>query len=371
MSEVTDQLLAIRQKTLQTPETKVDTVPVEVASASGTTTEAPESATPNEPKEQTEATTEQKVAKVETPEPAKGWDDTPEELVKSSSPEINWNELGSALEFGETKTREEFLTKTSELKSKLKTYEEKPFEGVPEEFRSVIEVAKTGDWKDYLANQLIDYTKLDPIYEFETDFFNRAEKNLKYFTDGKFDPKLAEEALDTIPESIREVHGQQIIQALAYQQAQRKQQIEQKAQARRQQADTSLADATRKLGELLPLDNYGIKFEPKHASEIYQGITSSKLTKKHLGISYEDLVRSGADMKAVVRSITLAEKGEKMIAFKADGSKTQAKKEILNTLQNVQLNTTGTNLNPDDPEKKIETPAEKLAAWKASQRRGL
>src|SRR3546814_9881138 len=54
-------------------------------------------------------------------------------------------------------------------------------------------------------------------------------------------------------------------------------------------ADKTLASATKSLGELLPLETYGIKFEPKHSSEIYNGIVTSKLTKKHLGLSYEDL----------------------------------------------------------------------------------
>lgn len=354
-NEVAEQLLAVRNKTLaqSQPEVQPEAVPQTEEPKVEVEKVEPDPEPAAEPEKSVEAIVE------------KGWDDEEETEVKPSA-EINISEWVSDLDLGEIKSKEEFKTKVSELKSKLKEYETAPLAGVPEDFKEVIEVAKTGDWKDYLASQLIDYSKLGPedaVAEFESDFLNRAQGNPKYFTDGKFDVQKAEEALDAMPEAVRETYGHQILQAKATNQLRQREAIKAKAEAKRTEADKTLAQATSKLGEILPLESYGIKFEPKHSSEIYNGIVSSKLTKKHLGQTYEDLVRSGADMKAVVRTITLAEKGEKMIAHKSNKSATQTKKEMLNNLQNVQLNTSGTVVQPENPDKKADTPTEKLTKY--------
>jgi preprotein translocase subunit Sss1 len=368
MSEVTDKLLELRKKSaLET--TSQETMVEPVAETSVTQEPVVENKVVEEKIVQAK---EQPVVE-QTPAPETSWDDTPEVEVKptTQNKEIDYSELGSALGLGEIKSREEFVAKTSELKSKLKEYEEKPLAGIPEEFQEVIKVAKTSDWKEYLASQLIDYTKLDPIEEFENDYISRAQNNPRFFTDGKYDHTKVEEALDAMPEATRELHGQQMLQAKAYQQAQRKAALEAQAQAKIEAADKSLLAATKNLQEILPLDQYAIKFEPKHSNEIYNGIVNSSLTKKHLGARYEDLVRMGADMKSVVRTITMAEKGEKMIAFKSASSKTAVKKEILQSTQNVQLNSTGTNLNPEDPEKKAPSVVDNLKQHFANQRKGL
>lgn len=315
--------------------------------------------------------------KVEEPkeEPQKGWDDDDEPVVEA--PKFDFSELVSDLELGEIKSKDDLKAKVVELKSKLKTLEEKPLAAIPEELSEVFKVAQTGGWdaaKEYLANQLIDYSKAtsaDAIIEFENDFFERAKTNQKYYTDGKLDPAKVEEDLDSMPEVVREQYGYAILRAKAEQQARIREQLKAQAEAKRAQAEKALAQASQSLGELLPVEAYGIKFEPKHSSEIYNGITSSKLTKKHLGLSYEDLVRSGADMKAVVRSITLAEKGEKMIKFKSNQSEVKAKKEILEKTQNVQLNNPGTAVTPEDPEKKPIPLHEKVRMEMEKMKRGL
>lgn len=370
MSEINAALLEIRKKSLA----QVDqTVPKEEVSNSVTPTEvqdkpAAQAELKEQSQEPTKATIEEKVEVVD-----KSWDADEAETIKPSSPEFNFSELGSALELGEIKTKEEFVAKASELKSKLKALEENPFAGIPEEFREVIEVAKRsdGDWRDYLSDQIVDYSKVDPMQLFEDTFLNNAVKNPKYYTDGKYDHEKALAALESFQEPVKEYEGMRIAEAKTGLQKQRQLELRARAEAKAAQAEKSLALATKNLGELLPFDNYGIKFEPKHSSEIYQGITTSKLTKKHLGLSYDDLIRSGADMKAVVRSITLAEKGEKMIAYKANNSKVEAKKELLELTQNVQLNTSGSRVSPEDPEKKVLSAAEKIAKWQASHNKGL
>lgn len=357
MSEIEEKILAIRNKSLE--QTKIDPQPPTEAPAAEAVPATEEPAKEVEPI-------------VETPpteEVVTGWDDTPEVEV-SASPQIDYSELGSALSLDGVKSKEDFIAKASELKSKLKEYEEAPLSGVPEDLRDVIKVAKTGDWREMLASEIIDYTKLDPVQEFERDFIARAQNNPKYFTDGKFDPQKVNDALDAMPEASREYHGTQLLEQKMIQQRMRRDQIKAQAEQKRAEAEKSLANATSKLGDILPLETYGIKFEPEHSSEIYNGILNSKLTKKHLGLSYEDLVRSGADMRNITRTITLAEKGEKMIAFKSDKSKVDGKKEVLKTIQNVQLNPTGSSINPETPDEKPKSPVDKMKEYLASQRQG-
>jgi hypothetical protein len=366
-------LVAARKKNLEQVEQQSS---VEVQSNSVTPTESPSKPeaqveTKEQPKEEpTKATKEEKVEVVESYLDAD--EANPTESIQSQ--DIDYVSLGSALELGETKTKDEFVSKASELKSKLKALEENPLLGIPDDFKEVIEVAKRSgeDWRDYLSQQIVDYTKVDPVKLFEDTFLNNAVKNPKYYTDGKYDHEKALTALETFQEPVKEFEGMKIAEAKTNIQRQRQLELKAKAEAKAAQAEKSLAQATKSLGELLPFDNYGIKFEPKHSSEIYQGITSSKLTKKHLGgMSYDDLIRSGADMKAIVRTITLAEKGEKMIAYKSNSSKVEAKKELLEVTQNVQLNTPGSKLNPEEPEKRELTPAEKLKQYYSATKVGL
>lgn len=370
MALTEEALMAIRQKSQ----------PSQGETISTETTESESAIQPEAEVEQTEATTEQKVADVPNDgeqvevkdEPVTGWDD--DETKESVQSEIKIEEWVSDLGLGEIKTKDEIKTKVSELQSKLKQLEEKPLEGLNDELKDVIKVAQTGGWeeaKQMLASQLIDYSKLDPLAEFERDFINRNQNNPKYFTDGKYDHQKVLDAIDTLPEVTRELYGSNIIQAEADLAERQRAAIRAKTEARRTEAEKSLSQSTKSLSEILPLDTYGIKFEPRHSSEIYEGIVSSKLTKKHLGLSYDDLVRSGADMKAITRSITLAEKGEKMISYKAKNSEVKSKKEILQKTQNVQLNTTTTAPNPEDQEKKVVSTVDKMKELIQAQRRGL
>ena len=76
-------------------------------------------------------------------------------------------------------------------------------------------------------------------------------------------------------------------------------------------------------------------------------------------------------MKSLVRTIALAEYGEKMISYKAKNSEVKAKKDVLQKTQNVQLNTTSTAPAPEDQEKKVLSPVDKMKELIQSQRKGL
>jgi hypothetical protein len=325
--------------------------------------------TPKEqPKEEpTTATTEEKVAEV-----GSSWDADEAQTTTVETPKFDFNKIGSALDLKEIKSEDEIVAKVSELRTKLKQLEESPLSGIPEDFKEVIEITKSGvDWKDYLSNQIIDYTKVDPDQLFEDEFFRDAVRNPKFFTDGKFDQAKADEAIDAIPESLRTMYGKQIAQGKAQEQRQRQLELKARAEAKIAQAEKSLSSATKNLNELLPVESYGIKFEPKHSSEIYQGISSSKLTRKHLGVDYESLVKSGADMKAVARTVAAAEYAEKMVKFKAQTAKVEAKKEVLDRIQNPQIRSTGSVVQPESETEKKLTPAEKLAFHLKNTRKGL
>jgi hypothetical protein len=352
---------------------KVDVKPAEVQlETKSEVTEVTEE--PVKP-EAVEAPKEQPEVKEETVEvKSKPWDADETEATKEvETPKFDFSNLGSALGLKDVKGQDEVVAEFSKIKTKLKELEDSPLSGVPEEFREVVEVAKRSgeSWKDYLSESIIDYSKIDPQQLFEDDFYKRAINNPRFHTDGKFNEQLVQDALEAMPDSVRWYNGQQIQQALIHQQAARKQEIRARAEAKRENAEKSLSQATKSLQEILPVERYGIKFEPKHSSQIYEGISNSTLTKKHFGMSFDDLVRSGADMKAVTRTATLAEFGEKMLKFKSQASKVEAKKEILDKTQNAQIKTTGSIVTPQSSDdKKVVSVEEKMALAVKQHRSG-
>jgi len=359
--ELDEKLVAIRQKAAQE-------VPQEATNNSVEPTEESSKPVAEEtPTEQPEAQ-EQPVVE-ETPAPEKPWYD--DEAPEESKVELDFSSLGSALQLGDVKTKDEFVAKVTELKSKLKQSENDALSTVPDEFKEVIKATKSGaDWKEMLANQLIDFSKVDPIKLYEDEFLKDNLNNPAYFTDGKFDEDKALEDFDAQPTAVKQQVGKQIQQALVFSQKQRKAELKAQAEAKVIAAEKSLSTATKKLNELLPVEKYGFPIDGNLQNSLYQGIVNSKLTKKHLGVDYETLVKSGADMNAIARSITLSEYGEKMLMKKGQTSKAEAKKEILTKTSNTQIKTPGSRVNPD-AEEKILSPAEKLRIFQQSNKVGL
>lgn len=301
------------------------------------------------------------------------WD--ADETIAAEAPKsiFDFKSIGSALQLGEIKDESELIAKVNELVVKKKELEDKPLAGVPEEFREVLEVAKRGEnWKEYVKQDLINFNNVDPITLYEDALEKDAMNNPHYKTaDGKFNSELFEQDLATIPDIQKFSQGKQLQQFHINQQNLRKAELKAKAEAKVANADTTLSQATQKLSEILPFENYGIKFEPKHSVEIYKGITDSSLTKKHLGVTYEKLVESGADMKQIARTITLAEKGEKMIKYGSANAEAKAKKALLASTQNVQLDNNGSRATPVEPSAKVLTPAEKIALHMQKQNKPL
>jgi hypothetical protein len=309
--------------------------------------------------------------KTEEAEPT-SWDADEAPITKTETPKFDLGKIGGALDLGEINSEDEFVTKVSELKSKLKEYEGNRFAGISDDVKEVIEVLNAGgDWKAVLSDRVIDYSKADPTQLFEEAFYKDALTNPKYFTDGKFNEQLAEEDLQAIPGSLQAFQGKQIAQGKIFEQNQRKAALKAQADEVRIRAEKSLAQATKELNSLLPKEDFGVEFQGKHSSEIYQGIVDSKLTKKYFGVDYDTLVRSGADMKEVAATIALRHYGPKMLKHAVKEAEVKAKKAILATTQNAQPTNTTSKLSPETAEDKPLSPAEKLRAFYAQNKKGL
>jgi hypothetical protein len=339
-------------------------VPVEANKAAPESTE-----TPDKPEAEEELKEQPKAEETPKEEP-QSWDaDLEIEQPKEQTSTFDFKSLGSALELGDVKDESELKAKISEFKTRVKQLEEAPYEGISEDLKTFVDIArKSGDEeaKSFLANQLVDYSKVDPLQLFEDEFYRDAASNPRYTKDGKIDWDSVDAAYDTLPDTLKEFQGKQLQYAKHQLQLQKRQEIVAKAEARSQAASKSLMEASKNLNDILPLDKFGIKFEPKHSAQIFEGVTSSKLTKKHLGVSYETLVKSGADMKAITATITKAEYAEQMLKFKSNNSKVEAKKELLDKTQNARIVTPGSTVDPNSEAKKEKSIGEKMAAYKAS-----
>lgn len=282
------------------------------------------------------------------------WDvnETPE--VKTEPSKFDFSKLGSALELGEIKDEPDFITKVTELKTQLKQSKEAPLQGIPDDFKELIEITKkTGDWKTYLAESIVDYTKVSPVKLYEEQAFSELSKLQRFRNaDGSAKEQEILDEIATISEVTKTVEGSRIQRYLSDQQAGRKAALLNQAKEKAVALEKEFTSATKNLNELLPFESYGIKFEQKHSNTIFEGVTTSKLTKKHLGVTYEDLTRSGANMKAVAKTFALAEFGEQMLKFKSDAALVKAKKELLSKVENAQITSPAVPASPVDAKDK-------------------
>jgi|GEM_PF-5897685 len=312
-----------------------------------------------QPKVEPIAETSKEVEVVEKP-----WDAELDSIEQVATPATSYDfsKLGSALKFPEVKSEADVVTKFNELQTKLQEFETQKaatFEGVPDELKEVINLAKEGvDWKSYLGASTVDWGKFHPADVYEAEF---AKLPIFRNPDGTLNQQALDDALDAVPEAQKAFEGNRIIQQRLSEQNQFKQQQIAQARLRKEQSDRALLEATKNLSQILPEDRYGIKFEPKHSDYLFKGISDGSLLQKHF------LNDQGQyDMKKVTETIAKAEWGEKMIKYHADKAKVSTKKEVLNQTQNVQLDTPRTSVAPDDASKQVKTPAERMKAYQES-----
>ncbi len=318
------------------------------------------------PKEQPKAEpTQTTEVEVETP-----WDATDSiEPVTPITQTFDFSKLGSALKLEGIKSESDIVSKFNELQTKLQEVESKKeatFEGIPDDLKEVIDLVKNKngvDWKSYAGISTVDWSKINPADLFENEF-----SKLPQFRnpDGSVNEQLLNDELDRIPEGQKAYEGSRIIQERVLEQQQAKQRLEAQARFRKEQSDKALTEATRNLSEILPESQYGIKFEAKHSDHIFKGISSGELLQKHLLDP-----QGNYDMKKVAKTFALAEYGEKMIKYHADKAKVAAKKEILTSTQNVQLDTPGTSVSPEGVDSKSLSPQEKMVKFLNQQKGGV
>jgi hypothetical protein len=305
-------------------------------------------------------------------------EDVPQE--KSEDDEIRWDadleepsepvagvdikKIGSALELNAA-TEEELVTQVKERLAKLKELEtksEQTFEGVPTELREAINIAKQGgDWYTFIEHSLLDVTKLDPIDLFEQEY-ERQEAHKYRNADGTIDYERLDEAMDSIPDAMKSMQGNQIKNSLYLQQQNKKQQVVGQTKQAQEVFQRQLGEAMKELPNFFPTDTFGIKIEPTHATNLYDGIATNKLVQKHLG-NIDPVTLSKLDAKKLTRTLAMAEWSAGISKAQYNKGLVQGKKQLLDKTQNVQINSPGRSAEPElgDNEKPL-TAAQKLKA---------
>lgn len=328
----------------------------------------PEEAVPTEKTEPVVETPAATTDKQEpTPEPAPEkveevefkWDaDIVEETPKTAAVDIK--KIGSAFELNVT-NEEELIKEVGGKLAKLKELEAetaKAFEGVPASLKEAIDIAKKGgDWYSFVENSLLDVTKLDPIDLFEQEY-ERQEAAKYRNPDGTIDYEKLDEAMDSIPDAIKSMQGNQIKNSLYMQQQQKKQQLVQQAQQSQEVFNMQLTEAVKELPSYFPQDTFGIAVESKHVSSLYDGIASNKLIQKHLG-NIDPSVLSKLDAKKLIKTLAMAEWGAGISKAQYNRGLVSGKKELLEKAQNPQINAPSRSAEPEVTNGQ-KTPAEKL-----------
>lgn len=273
-------------------------------------------------------------------EPLKAWDETP---VTADQPPVeskfDVKKFGSALGL-EVKDETELVQTVTERLAKVKQLETEKdtiLQGVPENLKEAIEVAKKGgDWQTLVGN-MIDVSALDSVEVFEREYERRNASKYK-LPDGSIDFEKLDAALDAIPNELKEFQGDAIKQQIAQVQQQKKLQIIQAAEQQQMAFKSKLSEAAKDISKVLPKESFGITFEPKHSEFLYSGIANQTLIKKHLG-DVPPEVLAKFDPSKLVKAIALSEYGDKIAKFQYSQGQVAAKKELLNKVQNVQITT--------------------------------
>jgi hypothetical protein len=309
-----------------------------------------------EPNEKSQGTKPPSTENVEAPELS--WDDsTP---ATQPTTDVSFEKIGSALKLEGIKSETELVAKFNEINTELAQYKEKvqALSNIPEELRDVLsDPAKRNDWKSYVHP--IDYSKVDPVVLYE----HEASKLPQFRNpDGSINQEKLDAVLDTIPETTKELEGSRIAQQKHSEQIQFRQQQQAIARQRKEAQDRELAEAAKDLSKLFPVEQFGIKWENKHAEQMYKGISDGSLLQKHF------LKSDGSyDMRKAMATIAKAEYAEKMLKHVASKATVATKKEIFKENSNIQLQSSSTSAAPEALNEKPLSPAEKVMKWRESQ----
>jgi len=143
-----------------------------------------------------------------------------------------------------------------------------------------------------------DYTKVSPTKLYEEQAFSELSKmpaapQLRRLTEGT---EILDE-IATVPEVTRTVEGSRIQKYLIDQQNSRRRLSSTSQKERLIEKEKELATVYKRLNQLLPFEVTESNFEQKHSNAIYEGSTTSKLTKKTFGVTMK-ICEKRSNMKA-------------------------------------------------------------------------
>lgn len=243
--------------------------------------------------------------------------------------------IGSALNL-EVKDEQQFISTVSEKLTKLTELEKLSLDGVPDELKQAIEVAKKGgDWLEYTRATSFDATTLKPEELFDHEY-ERA--NIARFKrpDGTVDVEALDQELDAIPAGLKLMEGNRLKAALVQQQQFKKAQVLAQTTAQQEAFQKSIAAAAQELSKLVPQDQFGVVIEPKHSAYFYQGVADGSLIKKHLG-NIDPTLLAKLDGKKLMKTLVIAELGEKISTLRYKQGETAGKKSLLKDVTNPQV----------------------------------
>ncbi len=302
---------------------------------------------------------------IDLEEPKFEWDQpaTPPAEVLKPAVTPDFKKISSALKFEtEITSEDDLVARVSERFSQLGS----ALDGVPEPLKQAVELAKKGgDWVAFTDAAALDVSKLDPATIFDRQYERDNAYRFKN-PDGTFDAKSFDDELNSIAHGVKVMNGNQIKHGLIVQQQTRQNQLLAEVARRSEAFQKNLGEAARDLATLLPQEKYGVPIEPGNAAFFYNGINDGSLIRKHLG-DIDPGVLSRLDAKKLMKTLAIAELGEKVSKFRYEKGVVAGKKELLSSTQNAQITTTSTPPAPSSPEApKAPTSTEKLKKFHES-----
>lgn len=271
--------------------------------------------------------------------------------------------IGSALKL-EVKDEQEFVATVSEKLARLQELEKLSLDGIPDELKQAIDVAKKGgDWLTYTKAVGFDANSLDPVELFDREY-ERANVARFKKPDGSVDWEAFDQELDAISPGLKLMQGQALKSTLVQQQQFQKAQVLSQTTAQQETFQKGLGDAAKNLNKLIPQEQFGVLIEPKHSAYFYQGIADGSLVKKHLG-SIDPAFLAKFDSQKLMKTVVLAELAEKISTLRFKQGETAGKKSLLKETTNAQVQQPSFVPRPEEPNAQpAPTSAQRLSEMK-------
>lgn len=270
---------------------------------------------------------------VNPPEPQENdWDETPATIETKPDvaiPELDFSELGKSIGFEEVKTKDDLVSKVKELKA---------LEGVPDNFKAALEIAKKGgDWQSFLGVSQVDYASVDSVELFKNDLYSR----IKQLNPGKTKEELETvyaEALGNYAPIQQLIEGDKLKKGYMDWQKQETARIQHEAAQKKQIADQRIKETIDKIEDI-----NGFKLKSTHKAKMYDYITSGQLQKDLFS-------QEGYNYQALAEIAFARNFGKKANEFLWNKAKTAGTKEVITELTNPQITKPAEKVQPETKE---------------------